>query len=153
MLHCTKYGPIGVPNGLVDVQNLPHGRTPCLREYKHLPLAWWEGKGLPSSLSKHSRIIDHAGNQVPKCAEHNKHVQRASGSIRAKHFLKENTGCDLLGIEDLFSRCRGEVGDIHEDIQAGDKDQRDRRTPTESFHWILRSISTGRDSQSKMNAP
>jgi len=28
--HLIKYGPIGVPNGLVDAQNSGHGRTPCL---------------------------------------------------------------------------------------------------------------------------
>lgn len=27
--HLTKYGPSGVPNGLVDAQNSGQGRTPC----------------------------------------------------------------------------------------------------------------------------
>jgi hypothetical protein len=29
-LHFTKYGPSGVPNGLVEVQNEVKGKTPCL---------------------------------------------------------------------------------------------------------------------------
>lgn len=28
--HLTIYGPIGVPNGLVDAQNFGNGNTPCL---------------------------------------------------------------------------------------------------------------------------
>ena len=30
MAHWTRYGPNGVPNGLVEVQNLGHGSIPCL---------------------------------------------------------------------------------------------------------------------------
>jgi hypothetical protein len=32
IVHCTDKGPIGVPRGLVDVQNLGQGRSPCLLE-------------------------------------------------------------------------------------------------------------------------
>lgn len=28
--HFMKYGPIGVPNGFVETQNLVNGSTPCL---------------------------------------------------------------------------------------------------------------------------
>lgn len=28
--HLTRYGPAGVPNGLVEAQNRGNGRTPCL---------------------------------------------------------------------------------------------------------------------------
>lgn len=33
-LHFTKYGPSGVPNGLVEVQNEVNGKTPCLYIHK-----------------------------------------------------------------------------------------------------------------------
>jgi hypothetical protein len=29
-VHFVKYGPMGVPNGFVDAQNLGYGNTPCL---------------------------------------------------------------------------------------------------------------------------
>lgn len=38
--HFTKKGPIGVPNGFVDAQNLGNGSTPCLpkRQSHHAPI-------------------------------------------------------------------------------------------------------------------
>ena len=40
--HLTKYGPIGVPNGFVDAQNLGNGNTPCLPTCQSCyPLVWF----------------------------------------------------------------------------------------------------------------
>lgn len=54
--HLTKYGPSGVPNGLVDAQNRGQGRTPCLvLEVSEMPTVVSYCKGM--TYRPHSRIM------------------------------------------------------------------------------------------------
>lgn len=39
--HFMKYGPIGVPKGFVDAQNLGYGSTPCLRKCQSYHASVW----------------------------------------------------------------------------------------------------------------
>lgn len=61
-----RYGPNGVPKGLVETQNSVNGSTPCLlqtdiRFNEKITQHRIEGEGLPSNFSDHARLADHHG--------------------------------------------------------------------------------------------
>jgi hypothetical protein len=89
--HFTKNGPIGVPNGFVDAQNLGNGNTPCLRSRQFCMHHSGRHGHSPSAFSNDTRLSNLHSNQITKRAQSDEQVEEFYAFGMAQDIGEEET--------------------------------------------------------------
>ena len=106
IVHLTKYGPSGVPKGLVEAQKRGKGKTPCLHKIEVSSTIALENQKVaaPSTLPNDARLAQEDSDKVAERAECDEEVEAADRTAGAEDFLEEQAGGDLCRVFELCCR-------------------------------------------------